>query len=145
MRAQHPYKNMPGDDRYLVVSKDESESVLTSLGNAVSGGYDPIFSNQLTVAASAGSPLMYSRIGNVVTVGGLLDVDPSAATSVSFQMSLPVTSDLQSANALAGSGAADAAAVTIYGNSTNNTAFFTWVAAATTPGTLTFSLVYRIE
>lgn len=69
----------------------------------------------------------YKRQGNQVTVWGVLSVNITTDTTLSFfELSLPIASDLASASQLAGVAAANKAPIWIQGTSSNNTALFTW-------------------
>ncbi len=64
---------------------------------STSGTYTPSISAQVNIAASTLSKAQYSRVGNVVTVSGQLIfslTSGSANTTSSFQLSLPIASDI---------------------------------------------------
>lgn len=74
------------------------------------------------------------RVGNVVTVSGrVTDVDPTTTlTPTSFELSLPVTSNIGAVEDLAGvafCGAISGQGAEITGSVANNTAVVSWVAA----------------
>lgn len=56
--------------------------------------YTPTFSNQSNIDAITLRDANYIRVGNIVYVSALIDVDPTVAGSVSFEMTLPVSSNL---------------------------------------------------
>lgn len=66
-----------------------------------SGTYSPTISNTSGVAASTTRVCQWMRVGNVVTVSGSVEIDPSAAT-VTFELSLPVASNFAATNQLGG-------------------------------------------
>lgn len=86
-----------------------SENTIPALA---SGLYTPTFSLVFGVAAVTAYECHYMRVGNVVTVGGSFDVDPSAVGSVIFRMTLPVPSAFTAAGQCGG------AASTGYGAAT---------------------------
>jgi hypothetical protein len=59
-----------------------------------SGTYTPTLTNVANVSASTAYPCQWMRVGNVVTVSGKLDIDPTtASTSTRIGISLPVASN----------------------------------------------------
>jgi hypothetical protein len=92
--------------------------------------YTPTVSDHTNVSSVTTNAAMYARLGNFVIVFGtiLLQVDSAAASS--FQLSLPVASNMSASTHLSGhasdgTGSAHAA-VKIAGNTTNDTAQFNW-------------------
>lgn len=72
----------------------------------VSGTYTPTITNVVNVAASSAPHAIYMRIGNIVHVSGIVNIDPTtAATATQFRISLPIASDLTAAGDLVGVGA----------------------------------------
>lgn len=60
------------------------------------GTYDPVFTASGNVSAISSFPATWSRVGNVVTVAGSVNVTPTAAGSLcDFTASLPVPSAVQ--------------------------------------------------
>jgi hypothetical protein len=116
-----------------------------------SGTYMPTFSNGTNVAANTPQVTSWMRVGNVVTVGGAILIDPTAATTGTlFQLSLPIASDLTVSYQLGGAGvyfdgsAVASIAVLVIGDTTNNTAAFTFItstAVGNTPLSFHFSYV----
>ncbi|MFO1301797.1 MAG: hypothetical protein U1F17_15780 [Burkholderiaceae bacterium] len=61
--------------------------------NATSGTWTPSVSAVTNVASSTASLCRYSRVGNTVTVSGVVDIDPTAAdTGTIFDLTLPIAS-----------------------------------------------------
>ena len=92
-----------------------------------SGTYTPTLVNGANVAASVAYSSQFMRVGNVVTVSGKVDIDPTAAagTLTQLRISLPIASDFANAQEcsgtaftpdVAGQGAA------IFADTTNNDA-----------------------
>jgi len=80
----------------------------TGFGSAApafySGTYTPTFTAVNAVAANTVYAMQYSRVGNTVTVSGKVDVTPTGAATVSFNITVPVaavnfTSNIQAAGA----------------------------------------------
>ncbi len=68
------------------------------------GTYTPTLTNTTNVAAStASADTMYSRVGAIVTVGGMVNIDPTtASTNGELRISLPITSSFSASYQLAG-------------------------------------------
>ena len=79
---------------------------IESLPVLASGTYTPTHSNLTNLSATAvNGAAQYLRVGSVVWVSCQVDVDPVlAATATSFDMTLPVASNLASTFQLAGTG-----------------------------------------
>lgn len=58
------------------------------------GTYTPTLTNTTNIDASTSYQAQYMRIGNVVSVSGKVDIDPTAAGSVTLGISLPIASNL---------------------------------------------------
>lgn len=61
--------------------------------NISSGTYTPTLTNVTNVAASTAAVCQWMRVGNVVTVSGTVQIDPTAAGNTVLNMSLPVVSN----------------------------------------------------
>lgn len=68
------------------------------------GTYTPTLTNTTNIAASTAYLTMYSRVGNVVTVAGEVDIDPTAAGTCVLRMSLPFATTFSAAYQLGGAG-----------------------------------------
>jgi len=79
-----------------------TDSLLVKRNNVVyniphtefSGTYTPTLTNGTNVAASTAYPCQYMRVGNVVTVSGKVDIDPTAVGATTLGVSLPIASSL---------------------------------------------------
>lgn len=69
-----------------------------------SGTYTPSLTNGANVAASTAYACQWMRVGNVVTVSGRVDIDPTAAgaASTTLDISLPIASNLALTGQLGG-------------------------------------------
>jgi hypothetical protein len=85
--------------------------------NIVQGTYTPTLTNGANADASTVSgSFYYQRIGNHVTVWGMVTVDPNAtATSTVLGISLPIASNFTTFNQLSGQSTGSAVAGTYYG------------------------------
>jgi hypothetical protein len=86
-------------------------------GNVFSGTYTPNLTNTTNVAASSTGTCQYMRVGNVVTVSGLVDINPTTAGSNTvLRMTLPIASTFTSSDRLCAGTAASVTSGT-YGQS----------------------------
>lgn len=67
-----------------------------------SGTYTPTLTNTTNIAASTASPAQWFRVGNVVTVSGVVTIDPTATGAILLGISLPVASNFSSVDHCAG-------------------------------------------
>ena len=91
----------------------------------------------------------YVRIGTVVIVSGMVTVDATAGanTVTTFELTLPIASDLGAAQDAAGAGAINDTvqlAVQVFGSAANNRAVFRYTASGTGSLVMTYSYLYRI-
>lgn len=133
-----------------------SIAVLNSPLGLVDGGtgvisgtqiYTPTLTAVTNVATSTAFVCQYYRVGNVVTVSGRADVDPTAAGQVQLGISLPVPSLFANnfecggtafAPAVAGQGAA------ISADTVNDRAQMEWVTVDTANRSMFFSFTYQV-
>lgn len=122
------------------------DSITNDTGLAA-GVYTPTLTNVTNVAASTAYECQYMRVGNTVTVGGKVDVDPTAAGATQLGISLPVASNFGAvedcggaafAPAIAGQGAA------IIADAANNRAEMNWIAVDITNQPMFFSFTYQV-
>ena len=71
-------------------------------GNVFSGTYTPTLTNTTNIDASTAYTCQYMRVGNVVTVSGRVDIDPTAAGIITLGMSLPIASNFATAQQMGG-------------------------------------------
>ena len=122
-------------------------SVPTSaLGNVFSSTYTPAISNTSNCTLSFAYTTGFFRVGDMVTVSGVIDIDPTASGAVSFQMTIPVASNLGTIADLGGTfgDASNYAMGVIYGNVANDTAQFAYIATGTAAQSLAFTFSYRV-
>lgn len=78
----------------------------TSFQYVGSGTYTPTLTGVSNVTTATANAFQWTRVGNVVTVSGSIQCDPSlAAALIKVGISLPIASNLASAGQLAGTGA----------------------------------------
>lgn len=116
------------------------------------GTYSPTLTAITNIAASTPRVTQFYRIGNMVTVFGNLNADPTAAGGGNTQLdvSLPIASDLANNFELAGTGTvalatAERPGVEIVGETTNNRASFIWFAPDGADRRLSFQFSYQVQ
>jgi hypothetical protein len=92
------------------------------LSALVSGTYTPTLFNSTNIAASTTHPCQYYQVGNVITVSGEIDIDPTTTATLSvLGISLPIASIISQTYQVAGTAADDLnTTARIRGDVTNN-------------------------
>src|SRR5512139_2411347 len=126
----------------IVTQSETSTSFITS------GTYTPTAFNYTNLSAVTPSVFMYFRVGGVVYVSGLVDVNAvTASTFASFDLTLPIASSLTAAANASGTGAAVGAADpwAIYGEPTNDrVSLFCATVTIDTQTTVATTFSYRV-
>lgn len=121
----------------------------TTVGTLTSGVYTPTLTNVANLTASAAYNAQYMRVGNVVTVSGMVDVDPTlTSTSTQLGISLPIASELVVQEDCCGTAAAanlSGQVAAIHGDATNNRAVMRWLSGDTTGQQMYYIFTYRIR
>lgn len=123
-------------------------------GNITSGTFTPIVTNTTNITSSTGTSAgsQYSRVGDVVTVSGTIDVTitTAAGTASEIGLSLPIASNFANGNQCAGTFSITSPALTsyssgaIFSDATNDRARLTFNALASGAQTLQYQYTYRI-
>ena len=124
-------------------------AVITDIPTTTTGVYAPTRSAEVNMDANVTlSQAQYLRVGSTVTVSGRFTANPAlTATATSFEMTLPIASNLGAAEDLAGAafcGAIAGMGSAITGSVTNNTAVVQWIASDPTVQTWDYIFNYRI-
>jgi len=124
------------------------DSIQNDTGLA-SGVYTPTRSAEANLDANVTmTEAQYLRVGNTVTVSGRFTADPTlTATTTSFEMTLPVASNIGAAEDVAGTafcGAIAAQGAEIIGVAANDTAKVQWKAGDVTSQTWSFVFTYQV-
>jgi hypothetical protein len=111
--------------------------------------YTPSLTNVTNVTASTAFISQYTRIGNVVTVSGKVDIDPTAAgaTPAELGMSLPIASNFTTEEQCGGTAVSEIAStypVRILADAVNNRASFKFLAGTTSNDSYSFTFTYQI-
>jgi hypothetical protein len=131
-----------------VQNSSASDNSISNQYYALAGQYTPTLTNTSNIDASTAYVTQWFRVGNMVTVAGRVDVDPTAAGSIDLKISLPIASNFTGNEQLTGSIVpyltADNAGG-ILADFTNDVAFARWVTTKTTNFALTFNFTYIIQ
>lgn len=112
-----------------------------------SGTYTPTLTNVTNIDSSTSAVCQWMRVGNVVTVSGVVTVDTTSGTSsfTELGVSLPIPSALTLQTQLGGAGQiAQSAGVGAYGDTTNDRAQLWWASPASTSNALAFHFTYVV-
>ena len=116
--------------------------------NVTSGTYTPTLTNTTNVAASTAYTCQYMRVGDVVTVSGRVAIDPTATGNTELRVSLPIASNLTSAEQCAGTfsmvSALSSGTGGISGNTGSDVAVFNYLATDIANRSFYFSFTYLI-
>lgn len=131
-----------------VTGTTSTTALAISEGAIISGVYSPTRSAEANLDANVTmTQAQYMRVGNVVTVSGRFTADPTAAVATSFEMTLPVASNIGAVEDLAGTvacgGIASMSGVAI-GSVANDTAVIQWIATDVASQTWSYTFTYRI-
>lgn len=144
------------DGRFYGTALHNNGGSVTGTSNqyVASGTYTPTLTAVANVAASTSHGAQWIRVGNVVTVSGACDVDPTAGAGTLTQLgiSLPIASNLAAASGkdcagtacAAGIVPANGASAAILGDPTNNRAQLQWTASDTANRTWHFIFQYEV-
>jgi hypothetical protein len=120
---------------------------LTGLPTLASGTYTPTLTNVTNVSASTAYACQYLRVGNVVTVSGKIDYDPTAGGAIELGITLPVASNFTATEQCAGTGVSVISGdgpLWIQADTTNDRASFRGVATDLTNHAGYFTFTYSV-
>lgn len=114
--------------------------------HAAASTYTPALTNVTNVAASTAFLCQWVQIGDMVTVSGRVDIDPTALGFIELGMTLPVASNFASGLECGGTAVAKLVteALAISADTVNNRAVFQGVATDTANRAYSFSFTYRV-
>lgn len=119
-----------------------------SIPTATSGTYTPTSTNVTNITSSTPNSSSYTRVGDIVTVFGIITITNTLAVVSEVDITLPVASALSNANELSGTGTMDStASVNLYikGDTVNDRAsiYFTSAGVGQT-STIYYSFQYKV-
>lgn len=112
-----------------------------------SGTYTPTFTNVSNVSANAPQVARWLRVGNVVTVSGMINITPTAAAATIFRLSLPVASAITANSQVVGAGyslEASPTALAVYSDAATDTAEMQFNATTTALRAVGFHFTYVV-
>lgn len=117
------------------------------IGEASSGVYTPALTNGANVASSSAQVCQWSRVGNVVTVSGRVDVTPTAAadTTTRVDLALPVPSNFANTFEAGGGGSAGFRPVVVSSDVAGDRIVLQFQAASTSATVLSFTATYQVK
>ncbi len=125
-----------------------AQRALLGVTTSSSGTYTPTLTNGANVAASTAYVCQWLRVGDMVTVSGIVDVDPTAgATGTALGISLPVASAFTAPEQCAGTAAGSAVAgeaAAIRGDTVNDRAEMVWVTADASNHAMYLQFSYQV-
>lgn len=115
-------------------------------GNVYSGTYTPTLTGVTNIDAVTANVCQYLRVGNVVTVSGMIGVDATATGNYTFRASLPIASNFTSASQCNGSLTASGGLgySRIVADTVNDAAQFDGNTSSTAGNNSSFSFTYLI-
>lgn len=134
-------------DAVDIQSSLQADSIVNDTGLA-HGTYTPTLTNVTNVDASTARLATYMRVGNTVTVGGQLDIDPTTTASATvLGISLPIASNFSTS--YEAGGVAFATGITgmgggIEADATNDRVSLKFIASDVTNQTMTYSFAYEV-
>lgn len=117
--------------------------------NVLSNTYTPTRSAETNLDSNVTmTEAQYCRVGNTVTVSGRFTADPTlTATTTSFEITLPVSSNIGSAEDVAGTatcGSIASMSAEVIGVAANDTAKIQWKSTDVTSQTWSYVFVYQV-
>lgn len=133
--------------RNICFFRSNAKYCVTAVPGLISGVYTPTRSAETNLDANVDiSECQYARVGNTVIVSGRFTADPTTTlVATSFEMDLPIASDIGAASDLAGNAVAGAISecAEIAGIAANNTAKVLWL--PTDVGSRTWSFIFSYQ
>ncbi len=121
----------------------------TSLGLAgPAGTFTPTGANIQNVSVIANvRPMLYTRIGNIVTVYGTVDPTANIGTTAILSFDLPIPAVLASQSDLQGHGIiiSGGSPVQVYGDTATNKAHLLWISSSAASVQLDYSFMYKVS
>jgi hypothetical protein len=137
------------DDSAFADFECQNLSINAGTGNVGFGKFTPTRSAEVNLDANVTlTEGQFLRVGNTVTMSGRFTADPTvAATATSFEMTLPIASNIGAVEDLAGvafCGSIAGQGAEITGSVANNTAVVSWVSGDITSQTWSYTFTYEV-
>lgn len=137
---------------YVLPNQTGTIALTSDIPTALSGTYTPTLTNTTNITSSTAFVCQYMRVGNVVTVSGLVECSPTSASTVTIlTMSLPITSSFTTSEQAGGtafsrsiSGPASGTNGAIYANASASTVSLNFYNTSNTIQDFRFSYTYQI-
>ena len=132
----------------VVTGSIQSDSIVNDTGLAA-GVYTPTRSAEVNLDANVTmTEAQYMRVGNTATVSGRFTADPTlTATATSFEITLPVASNIGAVEDVAGvafCGSIAGQGAEVIGVAANNTAKIQWISTDVTSQSWSFTFSYQV-
>jgi len=132
----------------LITVTQNTGDITIDAPTIASGNYTPTLFNTTNVAVSVAHVTNWIRVGNMVTVSGRVEIDPTNNNSSTvLGISLPIASNLASSEDVGGSAAAADVAgqcAAVLGDAVNDRALMQFVAGSATNHSMWFTFMYEI-
>jgi hypothetical protein len=144
----------PSADDILLIQEDSSNitkkvKVSNLTKDIASGTYTPTLTPSFNLDSATAKTTMYTRIGNIVTVTGIMEINPTASSSVCLlDISLPIDPDNNFANLEEAAGVAGGlsyASGEINAKTTSKLVRLSIYSPVTTNNQISFSFSYRLD
>lgn len=154
--TQHTDLTDAGDSTLHFHSTDRSRanhtgtqtmSTISDLPTLSSGTYTPTLTSVANLDTTTSNVCQYLRVGNVVTVSGVIDVDPTViTTTTTVGISLPIASAFSAGSQCGGSSASATLNESgrIFADAVNDRAELSFVSQTTSNHTISIHFTYQI-
>lgn len=102
----------PGDNTHAVATDEFVAAAVAAGGSGTSGTYTPTVSAASDISSSTPQTFHYIRVGNQVTVSGVVTITIIAGGVANFEITLPVASNLGATYDLSGPGSSESVNIT---------------------------------
>lgn len=142
--------NLLTDDRTAAFPDKSGTVAMTSdIPTALSGTYTPTITAETNLDATTTiTEAQYMRVGSTVTVSGRFTANATlTATATSFEIDLPVASNIGAIEDVAGTGVCGTIyglVVAILGSVANNTALIRWVSSDINAASYSYNFTYQV-
>ena len=139
-----------GGNIQLFASHNNASPPTNTTQTISSGTYTPTLTNGANVASSTAAICNYSRVGNVITVSGSVNVDPTSTTTDSqIDLTLPIASNFTLATDLRGVATQESVTTSgsgyVYPDTTNDRAVIRFVSISAAAYNLFFTFQYLVK